>query len=77
MHQIKFKLSIDLPPSNIRRPILEMKLLREALNRDESFIKGLSMKITFKKIPLLSQLRNPQSKFLPLRSCMSIINFFI
>lgn len=37
MHQIKFKLSIDLPPSNIRRPIFEMKLLREALSRDESF----------------------------------------
>ena len=56
-----------------------MKLLREAVSRDKSFIEGLAMKRasrTAELMHLLPQLRDPQSELLLLRSCMGIAKLF-
>ncbi|GJR21241.1 putative reverse transcriptase domain-containing protein [Tanacetum coccineum] len=67
------KLREGLFPVDIRRPSSGVKLLRGAVSRDTDFISGLAMRRAVNAIDLmglLSQLHDPQSELLLLRSCM-------
>lgn len=55
------KLCEDLFPSDIGKPILEMKLLSETISRDGGFIKGMPMKRVVWVVKLIHVL--PQLSF--------------
>nr|GEW59619.1 hypothetical protein [Tanacetum cinerariifolium] len=64
---------------DIRRPSSGVKLLGEAVSRFTDFISGLAMRRAVNAIDLmglLSQLHDPQSELLLLRSCMGIAKLF-
>ncbi len=73
------KQRVDLFPAALRRPPTGVKLLGGAVSRDGHFIQDLAMKRAIKAVDLmrlLSQLRDPQSELLLLRSCMGIAKMF-
>lgn len=73
------KLREDLFPLDIGRSVFGMKLLEGVVSRDDSFIKGLSIKRASRAIELmhlLPRLRDPQSGLFLLRSCMGIAKLF-
>ncbi|GJZ33779.1 hypothetical protein Tco_0579215 [Tanacetum coccineum] len=66
-------------PVDIRRPSSGVKLLGGAVSRDAYFISGLAMRRATNAVNLmgfLSQLHDPQSELLLLRSCMGIAKLF-
>ncbi|GJX40296.1 hypothetical protein Tco_0255286, partial [Tanacetum coccineum] len=73
------KLRESLFPIDIRRLSLVVKLLGGAVSRDAYFISGLAMRRAANVVDLmslLSQLHDPQSELLLLRSCMGIAKLF-
>ncbi|GJW52225.1 putative reverse transcriptase domain-containing protein [Tanacetum coccineum] len=72
-------LRAGLFPVDIQRSSLDVKLLGGAVSRDANYISGMAMRRAMTVVDfmsLVSQLHDPQSEHLLLRSCMGISKLF-